>query len=82
MARGWESKSIEEQQSAFRAEGKHARPALTVEQAEQKRRRDGLELSRKRVLAQRAAAVQPKLQKMLDETLLELDRRIAILPEP
>lgn len=50
MARGWESKDIEEQQTA--AEGARAtvRVKVSVDQAEAERKRDSLLLQRTRVL--------------------------------
>jgi hypothetical protein len=81
VARGWESKSIEEQQSAYQGETKTGRTRPTAEQAQQTRRRDGLELSRKRTLAQIQAASHASHRKMLEETLAELDRQLALLPK-
>lgn len=81
MARGWESKSIEEQQSAFRQEAPGPRPRPTPEQAKEDRRREGLELSRKRILAQIETASHASHREMLAKTLAELDRQLALIPK-
>lgn len=77
MARGWESKSVEEQQ----AESKQptAGSLLTREQAEGRRKRDGLLLSRKNVAAQLESASNPGYRQMLEHALADLDRKLAEL---
>jgi hypothetical protein len=80
MARGWESKSVEEQQSAFREPAGERKARLDPAQAKQNREREGLELSRKRILAQLEAATHPNHRKMLEQTLSELDAQLAHLP--
>jgi hypothetical protein len=82
MARGWESKSVEEQQSELSRGPATAKPPSTPEQAVQKRRREGLELSRKYVLDQMQASVHPGHRRLLAETLVELDAQLASLPKP
>jgi len=80
MARGWESKSVESQQAdALDTKAPHKR-ALTPEQAANARRREGLLLSRKRILAQKETATNPRLQQMLDAALADLDAQLAALP--
>lgn len=78
MARGWESKSVEEQQAEAKSESA-PRSQLTREQIEGRRKRDGLLLSRKRVQAQLASTVNPVHRQMLEQALAELDRQIAQL---
>lgn len=79
MARGWESKSVESQQTeeARRADRGHL---LTPEQRELRRKRDSLELSRRRVLQDLEAAQSElrctSLQRaldFLDEEIRKLD---------
>jgi len=78
MARGWESKSVEEQQAEATKES--APPAqVTREQIEGRRKRDGLLLSRKRVQAQLNASTNPTHRQMLERALADLDRQIAQL---
>jgi hypothetical protein len=73
MARGWESKSVELQQSDVPDRETRVRDALTPEQVARNRRRQGVLLSRKRVEQQIAASSNPKYQHMLREALAELD---------
>src|SRR5262249_32480298 len=75
MARGWESKAVEQQQDEA-ARSSTAGPRLSPEQAAHSRQRQGLQLSRKRVLDQLATAHDPRHRKMLEDALAELDRQI------
>ena len=79
MAKGWESKSVEEQQSQARDIQKPAKPLMTAEQIAQKQSRDSLELSRQRVMRQFQAACNPNHRSMLEKALAELDERLAKL---
>jgi DNA-binding ferritin-like protein len=79
MARGWESKSVEAQQAEAADNKKESRTRLTAEQAAQIRRREGLQLSRRRVLQQLEAAADPRRRDMLTAALAELDKQIHIL---
>ena len=74
MARGWESKSVEQQQEEA-ATQKTGRRALTPEQAAEENRRRGLELSRQRILQQLQTACNSRHRQMLDAALSELDRQ-------
>ena len=78
MARGWESKSVEEQQSEARQESA-PRAQMTPEQMEGRRKRDGLILSRKSVQSQLNSATNPAHRQMLERALADLDRQIAQL---
>ena len=78
MARGWESKSIEEQQAAAQAPAE-PRKVLTPEQIAAQRQRDSLLLSRKRVQEQLQEAQNPHYRQMLESALAELDGRLARL---
>jgi hypothetical protein len=78
MARGWESKSVEQQQeeaSSNTAKG----PRLTPEQIVEQQHRRGLELSRKRIAQQLEAATNPRHRQMLEAALQELERQIGKL---
>ncbi len=79
MARGWESKSVEEQQASLLDQVKQARIPLNPEQAEQQRHREGLGLSRTRLLAQLKTAQNPRLREMLQSALADLDTQISRL---
>ena len=76
MARGWESKSVEEQQSEATAPRPRDRP-LTPEQAAKQEKRIGLSLSRNRVLQQLGAARNPAHRQMLERALADLDQKLA-----
>ena len=78
MARGWESKSVEEQQSAASAQV-DSKQRLTTEQAARKQAREAIELSRRRVLQQLQAVENPRHRQMLEIALAELDQRLARL---
>jgi len=79
MARGWESKSVEAQQEQA-AEKTTLRPRLTLEEQEQQRQREGILLSRKRLVEQLSSAQNPRYQKLLKDALRELDERLASIP--
>ncbi len=81
MARGWESKSVEEQQ-AERSRPGYAGPRLTLEQAARERHRGGLLLWRKRVERELSSADNPAHRKMLQLSIEELDKKIASLQDP
>jgi hypothetical protein len=77
MARGWESKSVEQQQQERLEQRRHVRPVLSTEQQERNRKREGLALSRKRLTQQLEAASNPRHRQMLEEALADLDRQLA-----
>jgi hypothetical protein len=76
MARGWESKSVEEQQSQAQSPAKHG-PALTPEQQARQRGIEGLTLSRNRVLQQLATVQNPRHRSLLQAELAALDAQLA-----
>ena len=78
MARGWESKSVEEQQAAAFV-AVEARSRLNPEQVAIKQQREALALSRKHVQQQLQAAHNPRHRQMLERALAELDVRLARL---
>lgn len=77
MARGWESKSIEQQQDEKASETKTSRPPLTPKQRELNRKREGLLLSRKRLVDQIESSTHPAHRHMLVQSLAEIDRQLA-----
>ena len=84
MARGWESKSVEAQQaeaSESRSAGRGKRP-LTPQDAARLRTRQGLELSRKRVLSQLETSDNPNQKKMLETALEDISKRLEGLDGP
>jgi hypothetical protein len=79
MARGWESKSVEQQQDAMSERNMPSRPALSPEQRERDRKRQGLLLSRSHLSRQLEAAANPRLRQMLTDAIAELDRQLSSL---
>jgi hypothetical protein len=78
MARGWESKSVEEQQLAANTQVE-SKQRLTRQQAAKKQERDALALSRRHVLQQLQEVQNPRHRQMLETALSELDGRLARL---
>jgi hypothetical protein len=78
MARGWESKSVEEQQAEATQQSELKKP-MSKEEIEGRRKRDGLILSRKSVSAQLNSATNSRHREMLEQAIAELDRQIAEL---
>jgi hypothetical protein len=77
MARGWESKSVESQMEAAEARQAAARKVTqSEEEIRQRRERESLELSRKRVLQDLAAATHPRHRQQLEAALAHLDSRL------
>jgi hypothetical protein len=77
MARGWESKSVEQQQDEKAADTNKSRPRLTPQQQELNRKREGLLLSRKRLVGQLETSAHPAHRRMLEQSLAEIDRQLA-----
>jgi len=78
VARGWESKSVEEQQ-AEAATPRSAKPLLTAAQIAIQRQRQGLMLSRQHVLQLLEAAQNPRHREILQRSLTDLDAQLARL---
>lgn len=77
MARGWESKSVEEQmEAAVERKQRPPVPALSSEQADVIRKKDLLLLSRIRVLHDLDQAQNPRYRKILEQALAHLDAEL------
>ncbi len=80
MARGWESKSVEEQMDAAESrKAAGAQPKLNEAQIRLERERESIELSRGRILRELEAARHPRHREQLSEALSFLDRRLSEL---
>lgn len=79
MARGWESKSVEQQQDEAASPTSQVRTVLTPEQLARQRQRQGLMLSRRHVLQQLEAAQNPRHREMLQSALADLEARLTRL---
>jgi hypothetical protein len=78
MARGWESKSVEQQiedaqVDPNRSSSTNAAPA----EVELRRRREGLLLQRSRILQEIASARNPRYQELLKEMLRHLESQLS-----
>lgn len=76
MARGWESKSVEQQQADATTVSSPKRERLTPQQAAARQHQEGLLLARKRILQQLQAARNPNHRQVLENALAELDARL------
>ena len=80
MARGWDSKAIEDQQAAAEAEKQNqSKPALTADERERRGRRDGLVLARARMRNDLASASDERYRAMLKQAIAHLDSEIGAL---
>jgi hypothetical protein len=77
VARGWESKSVEAQQAEAGEKSAKPRPPMSAEEAALWREKEGLRLSRQRVLQQLEASTNPRHRMMLQESLAELDKKLS-----
>jgi hypothetical protein len=82
MARGWESKSVEEQQAEAAERNLPSRSRITPHEARALKKLEGLQLSRQRVLQQLGSTPNPRHRQMLEHALADLDRQIAALRSP
>jgi hypothetical protein len=78
MARGWESKSVEEQQAEAALKKQPSSKNFSPLEAVRFRQLEGLRLSRQRVLQQLQNAHDSRLRQMLEQALADLDRQIEI----
>lgn len=76
MARGWESKSVEQQQEEAKSPGP-ARRALSPQQIADERQRQSLTLSRARIVQQLEHATNPRHRQMLETALKDLDGKLS-----
>jgi hypothetical protein len=76
VARGWESKSVELQQEDASVTTAEPKRALTPEQKGIESRKQGLKLSRSRILEQIRSVENPLYRKILEQALAELDEQI------
>jgi predicted Holliday junction resolvase-like endonuclease len=82
MARGWESKSVEDQVAAAEA-AKEARAKhyLSPEQRERETRLQSLRLSRAQIVARLKTVTNPKYRTQLERSLAHLNKEISELGE-
>ena len=81
MARGFESKSVQEQwQDAEAAADMKKKPKKTPEQMDRDKKREGIELSRRRIANELEAATSERRREQLRAALAHLDGELAKLP--
>ena len=76
MARGWESKSVEQQQDEAKLQTSSRRQPLTPEQISAVQKRQGLELSRNRILQQLETASNLRHRQVLEAALKDLESQL------
>jgi hypothetical protein len=86
MARGWESKSVEQQQEEMAEQRKSFRersagavisPTPPPKEQQRNRKREGLLLSRGRLQQQLQAASHPRHRQMLEQAIAEVERQLS-----
>lgn len=77
MARGWESKSVEEQQSEARAASTTRKRPRSAGEIARDKQQDSLKLSRSRIVQQLGATQNPSYRQMLEAALADLDRQLS-----
>jgi hypothetical protein len=79
MARGWESKSVEEQQSLadLAVSSAEGRKKNDLERAQRERQRQELDLQRERILSERTSS--PVRRAALEAALADIESRLALL---
>lgn len=80
MARGWESKDVESQLTDNKdSMANSGKAQKTVDELQRDREIEGLELSRKRIVADLESATHPNHRKSLEAALAHLDQKISSL---
>ncbi|MGO4515997.1 hypothetical protein AB4Y89_09410 [Terriglobus sp. 2YAB30_2] len=77
MARGWESKSVEDQQAQTEAPKPQDRKIEKAAEAEKARRRKELELQREHILSQRTSS--PHRRTALETALADIEEKLTEL---
>ena len=74
MARGWESKNVEEQQESAAEARPVAAATVRQEQQDRQRRLQGLEMQRERILSERTSS--PHRRSALELALADVEREL------
>ena len=77
MARGWESKSVEEQMENARQQKKDAAAAHATKPVHHSRQHEDLVLARARLLKDLETTDNPRYKQFLEASLADIDKRIA-----
>jgi hypothetical protein len=76
MARGWESKSVEQQIEDSQTDQNAAALLTAPDEIELRRKREGLLLQRSRILQEIEAARNPRYRELLKEMLHHIDNQL------
>jgi hypothetical protein len=77
MARGWESKSVEDQMSDAQAEkDARSKPFLSVVEREQQTRRQSLLLSRSQILSRLSSTSNARYRAQLEAALKHVEKQL------
>jgi hypothetical protein len=76
VARGWESKQIEDQQAEAGRSSLRSGQPMTPSEAARLRAKESLRLSRQRVVQQMAASTNPRHRELLELELNALDQKL------
>jgi len=80
MARGWESKSVDDQQAAAEAAAaEKQRPELSPEERAREDQRAALKLARARAVQDLQTACDTRHRALLEQTIAHLDAELAAL---
>ena len=79
MARGWESKSVEDQIQERESASAETRPRLTPEQLQLQARRQGLQMIRTRTLMSLQSACDSRYRAHLERVLADVDAQLLAL---
>jgi hypothetical protein len=80
MARGWESKSVEDQVAAAEAAKEaRAKPHLSRDERERETRLQSLRLSRAQIMARLKTVTNPRYRTQLERSLAHLNNEISAL---
>ncbi|HWF91842.1 MAG TPA: hypothetical protein VN684_06130 [Terriglobales bacterium] len=79
MARGWESKGVEEQQAERSGSAPRPKPPRNAAEIDRVRQRDDLKLRRRHVLQQLEVVQNARHRQLLEDTLSYLDNQISVL---
>jgi hypothetical protein len=79
MARGWESKSVEDQIQARESQVSSLKPKLTAEEVQRLSRRDGLLAVRTRTLTSLQTVCDARHRAHLERVLADLEKQLAEL---
>lgn len=81
MARGWESKSVEQQQEERTQQRDSVHVPVSAEQQEKNRKREGLMLSRQRLSQQLQTVCNSRHRQMLEQSIAEVDRQLSSIEQ-